>query len=81
MFFCVFGGMHSHAIQNLLFDFESEVWYREISEDAKDFIRSILVFNPKNRPTATEVHDFSFNPFPLLLARVCIVSVDGTALS
>ena len=44
----------SHSIQNLLYDFDSDVWRNDISSEAKDFIVGVLDGSPISRPTATQ---------------------------
>ncbi|KAG2219824.1 hypothetical protein INT45_006267 [Circinella minor] len=42
-----------NEITQVRYEFHDRYW-RNISQDAKDFIRRILTLDPKNRPTATE---------------------------
>ncbi|KXS22189.1 Pkinase-domain-containing protein [Gonapodya prolifera JEL478] len=58
----------AEEIQNILkgkYAFEPKEYWEDVSEDAKDFIRRLLVINPKDRLTAVDAMKHPFlNPHP-----------------
>jgi serine/threonine protein kinase len=62
---CPWAGDYSEAIIECEYDFDSEIW-DDVSDDAKDLIRSLIVSEPSERLTAEEAleHIWFTNWFP-----------------